>query len=250
MKIERVGDIDFLAETKDDLICQIQVELEKKRGFILSTPNIDFFSKIAIEPQLGELLKSSDFLVCDSQPISLLSRLIGSDIPKISGSDLIFDLLKLCSDLEIGVAFLGGDPKSAFYIEKKVENLFSNIPNLLVDSRMIDDNDWLELSSISEKLARSKTGMVFVGYGFPKQEKVAQTLKKQNPNISFICIGMGIKYFTGEMKRSPRFLSNIGAEWIWRLLNEPRRLFKRYLIRGIPTFLKIGVKELAKKWSK
>jgi exopolysaccharide biosynthesis WecB/TagA/CpsF family protein len=89
--------------------------------------------------------------------------------------------------------------------------------------------------------------MVFVGYGFPKQEQIAGILRYLNSNTSYVCIGMGIKYFTGEMTRSPKILSKIGAEWIWRFIHEPKRLYKRYLIQGIPMFIKLGARELINK---
>jgi N-acetylglucosaminyldiphosphoundecaprenol N-acetyl-beta-D-mannosaminyltransferase len=72
--------------------------------------------------------------------------------------------------------------------------------------------------------------------GVPLQEKIAFELSKRINGLQIICVGNFLEFYFGTIKRAPKFLHNSGFEWIFRLLTEPRRLWKRYLI-GIPVFI-------------
>ena len=242
-----IGGIKFSSIPKDELLKELTAKIESKNGFIISTPNIDFFSKIEKAPKLLELVQKTDYVLCDSQPVHILSKIFGKCIPKISGSELIFDVMEICSDLKIGVAFIGGDTNSEKLIDNIVKKRYSGISQVYLDSSFLNLMDEYAVKNIIYNLKKSQIKVILVGYGFPKQEKMAFEIQSQIPDSNIFCIGMGIKFFTGEMKRSPAIISFMGFEWLWRLVLEPKRLFQRYLVLGIPQFLKLGVRELILK---
>lgn len=239
-----IGGIRFSSIPKDELLTLLRAKIESKNGFIVSTPNIDFFSKIEKVPELLELVHKTDYVLCDSQPVHILSKIFGKSIPKISGSDLIFDVMKICSDLKIAVAFIGGDKNSEELINKIVNERYSGISKVYLNSSFINLMDESAVQSIVYNLKNSQIKVILVGYGFPKQEKMALEIQSQIPDSNIFCIGMGIKFFTGETKRSPALITVMGFEWLWRLFHEPKRLFQRYLVLGIPQFFKLGAREL------
>lgn len=238
--------LEFYAQNKLQLLCELRHLLNQKIGFTVVTPNIDFLSKIERFPSLKHICEQADFILCDSQPIHYLAKMSGVKIPKISGSDLIDDVLKLGDELEIGVVFLGGNDHTEAIIRKIISHKYKRIKLVHVDSRTIDQNNQSEIDNLVGVLGNLNFQIVFLGYGFPKQEEISIGLKVRFPEVAYFCIGMGIQYFTNQMKRSPIIFTKLGIEWLWRLIIEPKRLFRRYIIYGIPMYIKLAVKELKK----
>ncbi len=94
---------------------------------------------------------------------------------------------------------------------------------------MADDIDVL-----CKELAEAEPKIVFVGLGFPKQERLIARLIPHLPQAWFIGCGVAIPYAAGELRRAPAWMQCTGLEWIFRLVSEPRRLAGRYLRRDLP----------------
>ena len=81
--------------------------------------------------------------------------------------------------------------------------------------------------------------LVFVGLGFPKQERLIQELRPVAPSAWFIGVGISFSYVAGDVRRAPEAIQRLGLEWVHRLAQEPRRLFGRYLLRDVPFALRM-----------
>ena len=81
--------------------------------------------------------------------------------------------------------------------------------------------------------------LVLVGLGFPKQEQLIGSLRSQMPRTWFVGVGISLSFLAGEQPRAPAALQRLGLEWLHRLWHEPRRLFRRYLIQGLPFSLRL-----------
>jgi N-acetylglucosaminyldiphosphoundecaprenol N-acetyl-beta-D-mannosaminyltransferase len=91
-----------------------------------------------------------------------------------------------------------------------------------------------EAAKISDFLADVKPTVVFLGLGFPKQERLAEGLRKYFPEAWFVGCGGSIAMVAGEVSRAPRWVQAMGAEWLYRFAQEPARLFRRYFMEDIP----------------
>lgn len=91
-----------------------------------------------------------------------------------------------------------------------------------------------ELSEIDRLIRAHEPDVVFVGLGFPKQEAFSQVLHSAHSSTWFIGCGGSIAMLAGEVSRAPRWVQALGAEWLYRLAQEPRRLFRRYIVHDIP----------------
>ncbi len=99
------------------------------------------------------------------------------------------------------------------------------------------ENDKQECQKIVEMINLSQATVLAIGVGAPKQEKWIYKYRNQLPNIKiFLAIGATIDFEAGHVKRAPKWMREVGLEWLHRLISEPRRLWKRYLLEDIPFF--------------
>ena len=220
--------------------------LEKCKSGIVFTPNVDHLMKLQSDPDFFKVYHSATYKLCDSKVLFLVSRFLGSPIKeKISGSDLFpafYDYHKDNEDIKIFL--LGARQGVAIEAQKRI--------NLKVKRRMVvgaespsfgfekDENECLKLV---EFINQSGATVLAVGVGAPKQEKFIHKYKDQLPNIKiFLAIGATIDFEAGNIKRAPRWISELGLEWLYRLLAEPKRLWKRYLLHS-PSFFWLILKQ-------
>ena len=96
-----------------------------------------------------------------------------------------------------------------------------------------------ELEAVRARLVQAKPDIVFVGLGFPKQERVIAALVADLPTAWFVGCGAAIPLAAGVVPRAPGWMQRAGLEWLFRLLREPRRLFRRYLVDDLPFALRL-----------
>ena len=101
------------------------------------------------------------------------------------------------------------------------------------------EDDPEELERIKEALHVAQPSLVLVGLGFPKQEQLIASLRPEMPQAWFAGIGISLSFLAGDQPRAPVAMQRLGLEWMHRLWHEPRRLFRRYLIQGLPFSLRL-----------
>lgn len=144
-------------------------------------------------------------------------------------TDIWFDLIKYSENNNYSYLFWGGHKINNDAGEKKIKEKFPNLTEI-IDGYSVNYKDALQ------KINRIYPNIIFIGLGTPQQEKfIKENLNEINANI-IIPVGSAIDYFTGYRKRAPLWMRKIGLEWLYRLFQEPKRLWKRYIL-GIPLFI-------------
>lgn len=207
------------------------------RGVVF-TPNVDHLMSLRKDPTFVEAYQKADYRVCDSQILMYAAKFLGKPIKaKISGSDLLPMFCDHHRDNEnIKIFLLGG---ASGVPERAQKNINARIGReIVVDAHSPSfgfEKDEAECQRILEMIRKSSANVLMVGVGAPKQEKWIVKYRNQLPNIDvFMAIGAAIDFEAGNKSRSPKLLSYLGLEWLYRLVSEPRRLWKRYLVRDIP----------------
>jgi len=202
--------------------------------------NVDLLVKLQSDREFYDVYKQADYVVCDSQIIRGMSFLMGTPIrERISGADLFQAFYMFHSNaVNIKIFLLGGvrdtAAKARSAINTKVGRdivVGAYSPSIGFETK--DD----ECLRIVDMINDSGANVLAVGVGAPKQEKWIMKHKDSLPNVDiFFALGATIDFEAGTKRRAPKWFGKIGLEWFWRLMNEPRRLSKRYLIDDPPFF--------------
>ncbi len=207
----------------------IEDMVASKRPHYLATANVDFVVQATHDLELHRILTDADLVLCDGMPLVWASRFLGNALPeRVAGSDLVPALLELAEQKGYRVFFLGGQEEVA---AKALENIMAKHPKLKVAGVLSPPfKPLLEMDheGICQTIRAADTDLLFVSFGCPKQEKwISMNYRKLGVPV---CMGVGatIDFLAGHMKRAPKWMHGLGLEWIFRLAQEPRRLFKRY----------------------
>lgn len=213
---------------------------------VVFTPNVDIILRARKDPEFFRVLHQADVLTCDSRIVQLAARFLGTPIrEKISGSDFFPAFCRhhqQSSDVRI---FLLGAMEGV--AAKAMANINQRAGRELVvaahsPSYGFERNEG-ECREIIELINRSGATVLAVGVGAPKQEKWIMRWRDQLPAIRiYMGIGATIDFEAGNVSRAPRWMSNAGLEWLYRLLQEPKRLWRRYLLEN-PPFLWLVLKQ-------
>ncbi len=217
--------------------------VESKQPHYLATANVDFVVQSQHDKQLLSILHEADLTVCDGTPLIWLSRFKRKPLPeRVAGSDLVPQLLAEAEKHGWGVYFLGGDEKVS---AQAVANVRQTHPQLRIAgaySPPYAPLDKMDHEGICARIRETSPDLLFVSFGCPKQEKwIAMNYRALGVPV---CVGVGatIDFLAGTVKRAPRWMQVAGLEWFYRLLQEPKRLWRRYFVDSL-VILKLLAKD-------
>jgi len=205
------------------------------------TANLDHLRQYQREPVVRSLVDAADLVLADGTPLIWASRLAGTPLPeRVAGSNMIWSLSESASQRDIPIFLLGGDRGVA---ERAAEVLRGRYPGLTVAGTLCPprgfDSDQSELERIRTAVVLASPQIVFVGLGFPKQDLLIEHLRPFLPGAAFVGVGISLSFVAGEVTRAPGWTHNLGLEWLFRLLQEPRRLVRRYVGHGVPFLVRL-----------
>lgn len=208
---------------------QIEQMIASGRPHYVVTPNVDFLVQAREDVELRRILCEADLVVCDGTPLVWASRLLGNALPeRVAGADLVPALLKIAAEKQYRVFLLGATPESA---QQAVTSLRAEHPRLPVVGHYSPPfNSLLEMNhaEISRRIRDAAPDILFVSLGCPKQEKwIAMHYHSLGVPVT-AGVGATIDFLGGAMRRAPIWMQRSGTEWLFRLIQEPRRLLKRY----------------------
>ncbi len=214
------------------------------RGGTVCTPNVDHVVLLEEDARLREAYASASLVCADGMPIVWASHLLGTPLrAKVSGSDLIGPLMQLAAVSRWRVYLLGG---GAGVAERAAERLTRDARGLAIvgcDARAIDlDRDPPTHDELVADLRAARPDLVLVALGCPKQEILMHRIASAVRPAVCVGVGAGLDFLAGLVPRAPRWVSAAGLEWLYRLSREPRRLWRRYLLRD-PGFALILLRE-------
>ncbi|MVN22769.1 WecB/TagA/CpsF family glycosyltransferase [Mucilaginibacter arboris] len=212
-------------------------DLPKLPKVVISTINQYSFCLAEKEPDFKNALLGSDVLLPDGVGIVAAVRLqTGQKINKISGSNLHFYLLNKLNKEGGSCFYLGSSINT---LKKIKEKIAIEYPNIKVNyysppfKPVFSDDDSARMIA---EVNKYKPDVLFIGMTAPKQEKWVFKYKKQLDTKIIGSIGAVFDFYAETMSRPSSFLINFGFEWFGRLINEPKRMWKRYLYYG-PIFI-------------
>jgi len=232
----QVCGVQVHALRESECVAWIGDELAQGRGGWVVTANLDHLRRLVVDGSYAGLCAGATLLVADGMPLIWASRLQGTPLPeRVAGSDLISSLTEMAAAKGKSVFLLGGDAGTA---EKAAAVLCQRYPNLRVAGTYCPpwgfEDDAAEHKKIVDAVAKARPDIVYVALGSPKQERLIESLRWSCPGAWWMGVGISFSFLCGEVHRAPRWLQRLGLEWLCRLVGEPRRLGRRYLIEGLP----------------
>jgi N-acetylglucosaminyldiphosphoundecaprenol N-acetyl-beta-D-mannosaminyltransferase len=214
-RLDRTGFLEFCRDL-----------LRVERAFWIVTVNLEMFSRCRLDAAYRDLLLSADVLIADGMPLvwgSKMKRRVPRLPERLAGADLTADLLQLAPAEKIAV--IGGkNPR------KGLANVgLENAERAYVFEERVEATPE-QADRFARELNERGIEIVFLGLGVPKQDRLAALLRERLKKGIVIGVGGTFDLLAGELKRAPAFVRKAGFEWLFRLLQEPRRLAHRYLV--------------------
>lgn len=200
---------------------------------VINTINAHSYCVAKNDKEFAKILESSDVLLPDGTSICLASKLFtGKSVKKVAGWDIHQFLLTKANKKVQKVFYLGSSPETLELIEERLSTEFEQV---IVNSYSPPFKQIFSSKDSDAMIAavnRFEPDILFVGMTAPKQEKWVDQFKS-NLNVRIIVsIGAVFDYYAGTVKRAPKWMIDNSMEWLYRLLMEPKRMWKRYLINN------------------
>ncbi len=212
------------------------------------TANVDFVMKARRDPSFAEELWRADLVVADGVPILWAANLLGSPLRgRVNGTDLVWTCAEIARQLGSGIALVGG---AAEISERAAAALRRHAPGAAIHViRTPFPLDAAASEEIAAEIKRLGARILLVALGAPKQERWLQSYLATSGASVGIGIGSALDIISGDRPRAPEFFQKNGLEWLHRMVLEPRRLGRRYLVEDSPFLLHAGA-AIVRRWTR
>lgn len=225
-----VCEICGLPVSRDPLDRHVQQVIKRARegrGAWILTLNTEMLARGARDPAYWTLVKGADVITADGMPLVWASRIKNAQAPvdgRTTGVDLVDALLR--RDAVPRFAIIGGQSPLKT-LERYGQTATASCVYLFDGKVDLSDR---QLSDFCEVLPRQAVQVVFIALGVPKQDLLARELRLRLPHLVVMGIGGTFEILGPQGSRAPRWMQRSGLEWLYRLANEPGRLWRRYLM--------------------
>jgi N-acetylglucosaminyldiphosphoundecaprenol N-acetyl-beta-D-mannosaminyltransferase len=233
--VDLCGEEDFLAVLRDHLTGP-----RPAAPLAVSSANLDHIHHFGTGGRNRALLAAPGprwLVLLDGVPlVRRAAALTGRDWPQLAGSDLLPAVLATADDAGARVGFLGGTPAMQ---QRLAAVLAEAYPSLKVAGMWAPDRAGLMAPALADTIRAADADLLVVGLGKPRQEDWISRYAGASGARVLLGFGAAADFLAGEVSRAPRWLRRAGGEWLYRLVREPRRLFRRYCLEGPPAMWRL-----------
>ena len=218
--------------TMEEAVHEIDVLIKTEKRSYVVTPNVDHIVRLENDIEFKKVYDHASLVLTDGMPLVWYSRMGGTPIKeKVSGSDLFPAVCKMASYKHYSMFFLGAAEGVA---AKAAQVVMTDYPGLDVvgtySPSLGFENNSDETAKIISMIRDANPDILILALGSPKQEKFYYKIKDSMNVPMTLSIGATLDFIAGNVKRSPKWMSNHGLEWLYRIFQEPSRMSKRYLV--------------------
>lgn len=221
--------------TMDEALENIEVLIQQNRNSYVVTPNVDHIVMLEKDKEFATAYKNADLILTDGKPLIWISRYYKLFIKeKISGSDLFPRICEMAARKQYKMFFLGAAEGVA---AKAANNLIMRYPGLQVVGTYSPpygfEKQEQEIYKIIDMVKSAAPDILIVGFGAPKQEKFIYNNRIKLGVPVSLGLGASFDFEAGNLKRAPKWMSDLGLEWMYRIIQEPKRMSKRYFMDAV-----------------
>ena len=224
--------LDFDRFDQEAAVEHIVTLMTEPRFSYVVTPNVDHIVQLSRQSGVGELqsaYRQAALCLCDSRILQGLAKYSKVDLPLVTGSDLTVRLLRDKRMATARIAVIGGDDELLDSVAQQLPRatFLHHVPPMGVRRNLAAQE------AIAAFVESAHCGLALFAIGAPQSELICNLILRRGRATGVaLCIGASLEFMIGAKQRAPAWMQRIGAEWLFRLLSEPRRLWRRYLWEG------------------
>lgn len=221
--------IDLL--TMNETIDIVEQYVLEKRPLHLMGVNADKINQCHTDEKIKKIVNESGIINADGASVVLASKFLGTPVPeRVAGIDLMQCLLELSNKKGYSVYFFGAKEE---VLQDMLKVFKRDYPNLIVIGHRNGCFSEEDEQAIQEDIREKNPDFVFIGITSPKKEYIIQKFMDSGVNSVFMGVGGSFDVLSGHIQRAPLWMQKSNLEWLFRVANEPKRLFKRYFVGNI-----------------
>jgi N-acetylglucosaminyldiphosphoundecaprenol N-acetyl-beta-D-mannosaminyltransferase len=239
--------IDILGSPTTALPFQKQIEVilewaKERRSRVVCVANTHMLVEASNNDDFKRVLFDADLVTPDGMPLVWMMKLLGAyNQDRVAGMDIFEEVCRLASERGVSIYLVGSHTAILNRMQSRLEREFPLLKIAGMESPPFSPSV-PEDPELVERINLSGAGVVAVSLGCPKQE---YWMNLHRNRVHAVMIGLGAVFpvYAGIQTRAPRIIRDLGLEWLFRLLQEPQRLWKRY-VTTIPVFIVLSAKQL------
>lgn len=212
----------------EDFVALSEQFIGSRKPHYLAVINVAKLVKMRSDKKLKQSVLAADLIGADGVPLVWASRLLGTPLPgRVNGTDLMYKLLERSSEKGYRVFFFGAKEE---VLQGVLERVRAEYPGVKIAGSQHGYFRLEEESAIARKIRESSVDVLFIGFSTPKKELwIKNYLQEMQVPV---CHGVGGSFdvLAGVIRRAPLWMQRTGLEWLFRLLQEPGRMWRRYLV--------------------
>lgn len=251
-----VDGVSINVSSMHDAVTSVIDAVQRDEKFSVFTLNLDHVVQLEKRIDFRNAYRRAKFVTADGFPIVILGKLLGTDIQRTTGADLIEPLCAEAQKRNLPIFLLGSNSitlaATARALSKRYRGI--NLAGFFAPGPNFDPYS-PEADFAMESIRRSGARLCFLALGAPKQEVFAARCLERLEGTGFLCIGAGLDFIAGTQTRAPTITQKIGLEWAWRMVKNPKRLGPRYakcmaaapklLVKTLPQIINARVRRTA-----
>jgi N-acetylglucosaminyldiphosphoundecaprenol N-acetyl-beta-D-mannosaminyltransferase len=228
-----VNRVPLLGTTVDALrsaavVDRAEAAVRSKRGLLIGVVNAGKLVSMRRDAALRAAVDAADIRLADGMAVVWASRLLGCPLPeRVAGIDLMHDLLRRADRLRQRVYLLGAKPE---VVRRVVERIGEEYPGVELAGFRDGYFSAGQEAEIAEHIATARPDLLLVAMSSPRKELFMARWRARLPAAVLHGVGGAFDVYAGLVRRAPRAWQRLGMEWLYRVMQEPRRLWKRYLV--------------------
>lgn len=212
----------------------------KKVPLHLMGVNADKLNEVQKNEYMKQIVNSCGVVNADGASVVLASKFLNRPLPeRVAGIDLMLKLISLSEKNGYSIFLLGAKQQVVEDTKKVLQEKYAKLNICGIHNGYFKEQDW---QCISEIIKDKKPDLVFVGITSPIKEYLIEYLQNDGNNCVFMGVGGSFDVISGKIPRAPKWMQRLNLEWLFRVIQEPKRLFKRYLFGNL-LFIKNIIKE-------
>lgn len=227
---------------RNQVLAAVGELIDSQGPSLLAYANAHSLNVASVNPAYRRVLDSAALVLNDGSGLAIAAKVQGKRFPdNLNGTDFTPKILELAAERDAPVFFLGGEPGIA---EAAAKNLTTRIPRLRVAGCRHGFFGRAEEAAILRQIKESSTKVLIVAMGNPKQELwLDQHLGATGAHLG-VAVGAFLDFAAGKVSRAPEWMRKAGVEWVYRLLLEPKRLFRRYVLGNLLFLGRVAVERI------